>query len=384
MIELWDSLFGDYPFSSVGCVAVPMDVWGGAGGMEHQMLPQIGDLLITGSRTYEKVVAHELAHQWFGDCIGIARWEDFWLNEGIAVYSEVLWVEHTDGSFQARAYMSNEESRYKSWAASNGDFPVFDPASYLSPIPYNKGACWWHMLRWMLGDDDFFAFLPYYFERFKYLTVTTDSMRLALDDFTSGDWGWYLDQWIYGQGYPDYLYDRYVRHDSTGWWIDVNLRQAQTAPSCTLFTNPVPLEIFTPDSTIATVISPTSRDHWERIALDDTIDYIIFDRLNVICGDFEFSPTGVFETAPKPANLSIFAYPNPFNSTIKFVMDSTPNDIEIFDINGRLVDIISVSGEHTALPYEIVWRPGDLPSGIYLARIKSGDMSLTTKLVYLQ
>ncbi|MCK5832089.1 hypothetical protein KAH81_00295 [bacterium] len=414
MIALWDSLFGDYPFPRVGCVAVPMDVWGGGGGMEHQMLPQIGDLLITGTRTYEEIIAHELAHQWFGDCIGIADWADFWLNEGIAVYSEVLWVAHTSGASAARTYMNNEESYYKNWTRTNADFPIFDPASFLSPIPYNKGACWWHMLRWQLGDDDFFAFLRYYFARFKFETVVTDSLKFALEDFTSLDWNDFFEQWIYGQGYPKFLYDERIGHDLTGWFVDVNLRQTQVSPSCTLFTTPLPLELVTHDSSIAVIFTPTSRFQWERFRAPDSIGYVVFDRLNYICGDFEFSPVGIEEKNAFPMSFNLSTYPNPFNSAVRISLDAPvgaihelPLRVEVFDLAGRRVYVIAKSASNEAISTliegdfspsgrndsagEYTWTPDEsVGSGVYLVRARFDSAqrpegrTITKRVVYLK
>jgi len=397
IMALWDSLFGAYPYPTIGCVVVPLSAWGGGGAMEHQMLPQIGDVLITGTRAYEKIIAHELAHQWFGDCVGIADWADFWLNEGIAKYSEVLWTEHIDGAGPARTYMTTIQNGYRNWTLTNEDFPIFDPASYLSPVPYHKGACWWHMLRWQLGDDDFFAFLRNYTDRFKFRTVVTDSLQTALEDFTGAGWSAYFDEWVYGQGYPRYLFDEIIGRDSTGWWVDIDLRQAQELPSCTLFTSPVPVEIITPESTYAEIIRPTSRRHVQRFFVPDSIEYIHLDRTRIILGTFTFSPSNIAEKAPLPESMSIFAYPNPFNSTVRITIDGVvaihelPLQIEIFDVAGRQVAEIPVGEGPRAFPLDgnsengsaqgrsptirqFIWHPdASLPSGVYLVRARFGS-----------
>jgi len=84
-----------------------------------------------------------------------------------------------------------------------------------------------------------------------------------------------------------------------------------------------------------------------------------------------------------PGKIRFWNYPNPFNSTVKFTMDFTPEQIEIFDVNGRLVDTIQTGGSET-LPYEVIWEPESLCSGVYFAKAKRGDISVTAKLVYLQ
>ncbi|MGC9315979.1 MAG: M1 family aminopeptidase, partial [bacterium] len=280
MIELFDSLYGEYPYTRAGCAVTPMSVWGGGGAMEHQTIPWIGSALITGSRTYEEIIAHELCHQWFGDCIGISDWADFWLNEGMAKFSEVLWKEHISGPSAARSHMTGIETTYRNYATYTADFPIYDPESFLSPIPYHKAASWWRMLRWMIGDEDFFDFLQYYCGRFRFRTVVTDSIHTALEDFTGEDWDWFMDQWIYSRGFPKYGYYFESRQDSAGWFLDVWLKQTQTEPMCTLFTMWVPMEINAPDSVWEMALHPDSRAYYERIRMPDSVNYIYFDRDN--------------------------------------------------------------------------------------------------------
>ncbi len=385
MIELYDSLFGDYPFTRAGCVVTPMAVWGGMGGMEHQMLPNIGDGLVTGTRTYEEVVAHEMSHQWFGDCIGIAEWADFWLNEGIAVYSEVLWVEHTEGEDAAKTYMTNIESNYRTYATYYDDFPIYDPENYLSYIPYNKAASWWHMLRWIIGDEDFFDFLHYYFDQFAYKTVVTDSLQLALEDFTGDDWGWYMDQWIYSQGYPKYGFYIESRQDSLGWFIDVWLKQTQSAPMCTLFTMPVPLEINAPDSTWEVVFSVDARTSYERFRVPDTVEYILFDHRNAICGTFTYDPTAAVTETDFPEEISLRISPNPFNAAIE--IESPANaKIEIYDILGVKIDELKSPATLRKVETQIhVWKPSPcVVSGIYFVKSSIAAEIEVRKAVYIK
>lgn len=400
MIELFDSLIGPYPFARFGCAVTPMSVWGGAGAMEHQMIPNIGERLITGTRAYETVIAHELFHQWFGDCIGISDWRDFWLNEGIAVYSEVLWKEHVSGISSARTYMGNIERNYRTYAISTADFPIYDPLNYLSPIPYNKGACWWHMLRWMLGDSAFFGFLQNYYDRYKFKTVVTDSLKNLLEEYTSRDWTHYFDEWIYQQGFPEYLYDYHTHIVGSLYKLDVNLRQAQTPPMCTLFTNPVPVKIVFADSSRNEIIQPTTRDFWTTFWLSDSVLDVIFDQLNIICGTFAWSPSLIGEIVPKSKNLSILAFPNPFNSSVAIDIrsfDVNSRDLpvwitswKIYNIEGNLVEDFNLRNSNISVGSIdatglSIWTPSaNLPSGIYLLKIEFEGKIYEKKIVYIR
>ena len=94
--------------------------------------------------------------------------------------------------------------------------------------------------------------------------------------------------------------------------------------------------------------------------------------------------TGQCEAENLPTDFRFWNYPNPFNSSVKFAMDFVPEGIEIYDVNGRLVEYIHVTEGYKTLPYEVMWNPHDLSSGIYFARIQSGKDIYTTKLIYLQ
>ncbi len=385
MIELFDSLYGDYPYSRAGCAVTPMSVWGGGGAMEHQTIPWIGSALITGSRTYEEIIAHELCHQWFGDCIGIFDWADFWLNEGMAKYSEVLWKEHVSGPSAARSHMTGIETTYRNYATYTADFPIYDPESFLSPIPYHKAASWWRMLRWMIGDDDFFDFLQYYCGRFRFRTVVTDSIHTALEDFTGENWDWFMDQWIYSRGFPKYGYYFESRQDSAGWFLDVWLKQTQTEPMCTLFTMWVPMEINAPDSVWEMALHPDARAYYERIRMPDSVNYIYFDRDNAICGTFTFDFSAKVPEERLPERIALQISPNPFNSAVK-IESPAGSRIEIFDILGNKIARLQnpyIKLDPSAETH--IWTPSaDIGTGIYFVKSTLQGRTEVRKAVYVK
>ncbi len=148
MIEHFATLFGPYPFEAFGGLITPEQM---GGALETQTLP------VYSRGMGEGVVAHELAHQWFGDCVSLAQWKDMWLNEGFASYAEWLWTEHERGpealeGRAARAYRHLRGSRVG---------PPVEPGveSLFSGRVYQRGAYVLHMLRGELGDATFFALL---------------------------------------------------------------------------------------------------------------------------------------------------------------------------------------------------------------------------------
>ena len=161
MITTFERLFGPYPFADLK-YGMALFVFGGA--MEHPTLSSMGQSTVGGQGTeLEWVVAHELSHQWFGDCVRLSRWGEVWLNESFASYSEVLWLEEKYGWPAAREHLMRKR---------RDDYPgtVVDPPQLFGTTSYHKGTWVLHMLRQVLGRDGLLAAMRGY--------VTDPSLRL--------------------------------------------------------------------------------------------------------------------------------------------------------------------------------------------------------------
>ena len=227
MIDVFARGYGEYPFVDEKYGQADF-VWGG--GMEHQTLTSLGWWV-------EDVVAHELAHQWWGDMITCADFHHVWLNEGFATWSEAYWREQTDGVATYRAYMD--------LAAFYGPGTIYveDTSNFYTifdgNLSYNKASWVVHMLRGVLGDDDFFAGLAAYRAAKEYGAATTEEFRDLMESVTSMDLDAFFQQWIYGEYFPIYR---------SGWSQDgttLNLTIEQMQTDTGLFTMPIQVRVTT-------------------------------------------------------------------------------------------------------------------------------------------
>jgi aminopeptidase N len=195
MIEVFAELFGPYPFDRYGHVVVS----GFPAALETQTMTVFGDAWFDSPFT-EFVVAHELAHQWFGDSVSPATWQDIWLNEGFATYAELLWVDHLYGPV---AMQAEAASRYDDLArrphALTGD-PQREALFGISV--YQRGALTLHALRAEVGNEMFFEILRTWTERFAYRTATTGDFISLSEELSGTDLGALFDAWLFSAELP--------------------------------------------------------------------------------------------------------------------------------------------------------------------------------------
>ena len=209
MINYFSEIYGMYPFEKFGNCVVPMTIFAG---MEHQTMVTLANYLINGNHTYEMVFAHELAHQWFGDCVAFLDFPDVWLSEGFAVYSEALWTEELYGYEAMQDYVASSiQGYYLSWAGGN-NYTIYNPTfyNYFTPPVYEKAGSVLHMLRMQAGDEQFFEILQQYFATYMHGNAITSEFQAVVEDVTGEDYEQFFDQWIFGSGIPSYDYTWFV------------------------------------------------------------------------------------------------------------------------------------------------------------------------------
>jgi aminopeptidase N len=169
MIEVFSELFGPYPFEQYSVVVTDDEL---EVPIEAQGLSTFGANHVDGRRGSERLVAHELAHQWFGNSVGIESWQHIWLNEGFACYAEWIWSEASGGpSAAVLAARARDMLSRLPQDLIIGDPPMKD---WFDDRVYKRGALTLHALRTAMGDDSFFALLREWTTRFRHGTATTD------------------------------------------------------------------------------------------------------------------------------------------------------------------------------------------------------------------
>ncbi len=258
MIEFFGESIGKpYPYAKYAQVCVP-DFGGGMENISATTMTDMAlhDEIADQESDFDGLVAHELAHQWFGDLLTCKDWSHLWLNEGFASYFAPLFSERDRGEDAFRVEMRDElqgylagdrqyrrpivESRYE----SSDD--MFDM------MTYNKGACVLHMLRGLVGDEAWWKGIRRYVAEHQLQVVETDDFRKAMEAASGKDLRWFFDQWVYRAGHPELKVRwRYETEDHT---VRIRIEQTQKVDEQTpLFRLPTTIEIADGQDRIRTI-----------------------------------------------------------------------------------------------------------------------------------
>ena len=270
MIEFFAETFGEYPFVED---KYGMSAFSVGGGMEHSTNTSYGYQLIDGGHTYDWIVAHELAHQWWGDSLSPRDFRNIWLNEGFATHSEALWYESLNGHVGYQDYMNSLWSEFFSG-------PVYDNPDWFGSTVYDKGAWVQHMLRGVLGDPAFFQSLRDWYANNKDGVVDTAAYQANAESAHGAALDWFFDEWVYGENAPRYQYGWASVPLGDGFRHYVGIKQVQTdAPT---FTMPVRLTLVTTSGSQVVTVWNDQVDQTFVLDTDDPLVDLIFDERDFI------------------------------------------------------------------------------------------------------
>ncbi len=234
MIEFFSQQFGHpYPYPKYAQVSVADFIFGGMENTSTTLLTDrclLDERAMLDQRRPEGLVAHELAHQWFGDLLVIRHWSHAWIKEGMACYSETLWTEQEYGKDDAayailndaRTYLSEDSSRYRRPIVTN---------IYRKPIEiydchlYEKGACIYHMIRGELGDEGFSQAIQNFVQKNAHHTVETVDLLRAIEEATGRNLAPLFDQYVFSGGHPDFKIN--YSWDSQNQLVQLTVTQTQ-------------------------------------------------------------------------------------------------------------------------------------------------------------
>lgn len=388
MIGHFAGLYGEYPYEKYGMTAVePFDY----GGMEHQTITTIHRNWLIGWR--DDGVAHELMHQWTGDLVTCASWNDIWLNEGGATFGEALWNESWGGWAQYHNVMMSKRDGYKYSVHSR---PIYAPANLFDySTTYCKAGWVYHMMRGMLGDSVFFPTMKYYFKTFPFKSIETEDMVHYFESAIPNPpipFRTFFNEWIYSARHPVYEIKSDAGQPKNGTFpVVVTIRQTQTQDSAITDTIPqvfvMPVKItFVGTSSqreIRTIID-SLREQTTVFTLPFAVAQVIFDEKDEILCDKTSNLTTVQEQN-QPEDLPILISPIPAETGsqvgIEFsVMDFEFVKVQIFDLLGN----IQADLQNGFLPegrFKATWKTEKSSAGVYFVRIQRGNSVLSQKII---
>ncbi|GAB5550127.1 MAG: M1 family aminopeptidase [Sandaracinaceae bacterium] len=333
ILPVLESWFGPYPF---GAEKYGHAEFGWGGGMEHQTMSSMGG-------DSPLLVAHEVAHQWFGDAVTTETWPHLWLNEGFASYAELLYWQARPDRYPGRFRQALAQDQASARSAQ-GTLVVADTASvgalFASNRVYAKGSAVVHMLRTVLGDGVFRDVLQAYQADFAYGTASTGDLRETAERVSGRDLTDFFRQWATdGTGYPVYEIAWSATPASNGVDVAVTVRQTQTAPLSNVdaFVMPVTLEVATASGTERFVVA---NDRREQTFVLRTSGAPTAVRLDPDGDLLRAAEVAVGAEAPPRPQARVEVYPNPARDALSVdgVGGGTgPVQVVVVDVRGRVV-----------------------------------------------
>ncbi|PID91957.1 MAG: hypothetical protein CSA96_05725 [Bacteroidetes bacterium] len=363
LIRLFSEKLTPYPFADekYGYCQAPM-----GGGMEHQTMTTIDNFGFY-------LVAHELAHQWFGDHVTCGNWQDIWINEGFASYMEYVAGQELQGQADADEWMNNAMSLAKAEKLGSVFVPE-DGVEHTSRLfnyglSYKKGAILLHMIRYRLNSDSlFFHILASYLQDFGGGVASGEEFSAFLEAESGLDFKDFFKEWYYGEGYPQFELKWVQRGDS----LHIYSEQSGTAPNVTPF--------FHTDFDIELLFEDGRTERIRLLQDQPCIEHAL--KVNGIVSSITFDPDGwllkrATVIALLPGERPYAFGPNPVRDEmrIRFFNQASIDEIQLTGMGGK--EIIHIGDAANPCIIDL----SSLPNGPYILLLKNNAEAYQEKII---
>jgi len=270
-----------------------------SGAMENTTASVFGEFMYTDERayadnSYEDVVSHELFHQWFGDLVTCESWAQLPLNESFATYGEVIWKEHKYGQDEADFHSQNDLDSYlNEYTRGKSEKMIrFEhklPLEMFDSHSYAKGGRILHMLRDLVGDEDFFSALQQYLTTNAYSAVEISDLRKSFEVVTGQDLTWFFDQWFKQPGHPK-LTVTHAYNKEAGLAI-IKIEQTQDPTRYPIYRLPTLVDVYTKSGTQRYEIEINKQIQEFSFEVDAQPLFLHFDPNNTLLADINLKQT---------------------------------------------------------------------------------------------
>ena len=363
VMNTFEQYLGPYPYRNEKYGHMQFG-WGG--GMEHATMSSMGSW-------GRGIIAHELAHQWFGDKVTCGAWNDIWLNEGFATFGEHLANEKllmTNSQFMS--YLSSEMNYITS--SAGGSVYVSDTnlgntgAIFSGRLSYSKGGYVVRMIKWILGDDAFYSALKDYHARpqLAYGYAKTEDLKNSLLESTGKDFTEFFNDWIYGQGHPTYQ----IRWNQTADQIlRFKVSQTTSHSSVNFFEMPLPIKVNGTGGQVAyLVLNHTTKNQNFAEQVNFPVVSIQFNYENqILQRNSTVTKDTTILSVNDGAKEEMKIYPNPVKDRLSVSGINKDQPYEILSIDGKLIKAGKYSSTKTI-------EVQALPKGVYFLKVSNQNL----------
>ena len=357
IMNLYSNLFEEYPYANEKYGHAQFG-WGG--GMEHTTVSFMGSF-------GRGLIAHELAHQWFGNKVTCGSWKDIWLNEGFATYLSGLVIENLDGN---SSFINWKQSLNNSITSQPGGAVYLSDTDTLSVgrifsgrLSYNKGAMVTHMLRKKLSDVSFFQGMQDYLDHvnLSYGYAKTEDYKQVMETVSGQNLTEFFNDWIYNQGYPSYAVEWSQPNSSQ---VRITLAQTQSHASVSYFEAHVPLRLIgTSGEILDVVLDNTTNNETFFRNVTFPVSNILFDpEVDLISKNN--SVTLSIDSVELEKQLLLYPNPTTHSITIQKPKSIEVEEIKIYNSLGQILLITN-------------WKPNidlsTLSSGLFIVQFQTNQ-----------